>query len=188
MSRVSYYTKLSPSKILAKLNSLCTAIFHIWVIIFFNPFIFWILPHTKVRETTVHICCLCCPALPNDQIFIFFSLHLVLLEPNPSLNTVWPGSGNLKYCICLSTVMVKEWTLNPNWAFNMEGCFALISGKDISALCCGAWDYIRTGDPTIILWPLGTKHVKASQEVTKDKMSPIDIVWTMEGPNNFHFV
>lgn len=62
----------------------------------------------------------------------------------------------------------------------MEGDFDLISGKDIPTLSCEAWDYVRIGNPAIILLPLGTKNVKASQEMMEDTMSSNDIVCIMK--------
>lgn len=77
----------------------------------------------------------------------------------------------------------------------MEDNFTLISGKDISTLSCEAWDYITTGDPAIILLPLGTKNKKASQEMMEDTVSSNYIVCIMKpldflvmGPNKFNFV
>lgn len=176
MSTRSYYAELPSSQILAKLIILYDAIFLYWVI--FNPLPSWILPHTKVRETTVNICCFCCPALSVNHIPIFFTVHLLLLELNLSPNIVWLPPGNSEYCICLATVMVKEWTYKLSlWD---GGRCHLISRKYISAPFCEAWDYVRTGDPAIILLPLGTKNVKVSQEMTKDKMSSSDIVWNLK--------
>lgn len=107
ISTKSYYTELlSFSQILAKLIISFDAVFSYWVI--FNPFLFWILPHTKVRETRVNICWFCCPGLSDNQIPIFFSVDLLLLELNLSPNTVWLPPGNLEYSICLATIMVKE--------------------------------------------------------------------------------
>lgn len=163
--------------------------FSIWVITFFNPFLSWILPHTKMRETTVNICCFCCPALSDNHILIFFSVHLLLLDWNPSPNTVWFRPGNLEYSICLATSIVKEQIHNLSWACEMEDDFTLISGKDIPTLSCEAWNYIRTGDPAIILLPLGIKNVKARQEMMEDTMSsnvkPLDFL--VMGPNKFNF-
>ena len=62
----------------------------------------------------------------------------------------------------------------------MAGDVALISGKYIPAPFCEAWDHIRTGDPAIILLPVGTKNMKASQEMTNDEMSSGDIVWILK--------
>lgn len=120
--------------------------FSIWVITFFNPFLSWILPHTKMWETTVNICCSSCPALSDNHILIFLSVHLLLLDWNPSPNTVWFRPGNLEYSICLATSIVKEQTHNLSWACEMEDDFTLISGKDITTLSCEAWNYIGTGD------------------------------------------
>ena len=77
----------------------------------------------------------------------------------------------------------------------MEDNFTLISGKDIPTLSCEAWDYITVGDPAIILLPLGTKNIKASQEMMEDTVSSKYIVCIMKpldflvmGPNKFNFV
>lgn len=98
-------------------------------------------------------------------------------------------------CICLATVIVKDWTDNPNWAYAMEGHFALISGKDIPALSCEAQGYIKTEDSIIILLPFESKYTKISQEMVKDKMSFNDMVWIVKqldflvmGSNKFNFV
>ena len=97
-SRRSFYAKLSSFQILAKLNIPYDAIFFYLGHYVFNPFLSWILPHTKMKETVVDICCFCCPVLSDNKILIFFSVHLLLLELNPSPNTMWFRPGNLKYC------------------------------------------------------------------------------------------
>lgn len=53
----------------------------------------------------------------------------------------------------------------------MKGDFAFISGKDIPALSCKARGYARTEDSVIILLQFGSKYMKTSQEMAKDKTS-----------------
>lgn len=85
--RRSFYAQLSSFQILAKLNIPYDAIFFYLGHYVFNPFLSWILATYQDEVDHVNICCFC-PVLSDNQILIFFSFHLLLLELNPSPNTM----------------------------------------------------------------------------------------------------